>query len=128
MGLNLGINGLALAYLIRHVTYTPLVRFYLWRKYEYGYNFGIILYLFAVLLVFLLNYFFITMIDLLKYFYLIPIFALFNITLYFGLLYALRGIKREDIKYVKLLLNPKSLINILYKDLSLKNNNLNENT
>ena len=53
---------------------------------------------------------------------------LFNITLYFGLLYALKGIKREDIKYFKLILNPKSLINILYKDLSIKPNNLNENT
>ncbi|MFX0186768.1 MAG: oligosaccharide flippase family protein [Candidatus Hodarchaeota archaeon] len=121
-GLNLGINGLALAILFGNFTYSLLIRIILWKKYKYGYNFGIILYLFVVLLIFLFNVLVIAMIDFLTYFYLIPLFAILNIFFYFIILYILRGIKKEDIRYFKLMLNIKNLVNILYQDLITRNN------
>ncbi len=126
-GLNLGINGLALAILFGHLTHSLIIRIILWKKYNYGYNFGIILYLCVVLLIFLFNVLVITMIDFLTYFYLIPLFAIINIFFYFSILYVLRGIKKDDIRYFKLMLNIKNLVNILYQDLTIKNNKSNNN-
>jgi len=121
-GLNLGINGLALSILFRYITYTPIVRLYLWKKYKYPYNFGIFLYLGVAFITFLITNIITSNFDLVKQFYLIPIFALISISLYFGLLYLLKGINKEDLKYFKLFLNIKLLINILYEDLAVKNN------
>lgn len=121
-GLNLGINGLALSILFRYITYTPIVRLYLWKKYKYPYNFGIFLYLGVAFITFLITNIITSNFDLVKQFYLIPIFALISISLYFGLLYLLKGINKEDLKYFKLFLNIKLLINILYEDLAAKNN------
>ena len=123
-GLNLGINGLALSILFRYLTYNPIVRFFLWKKYNYKYNLGIFLYLFVALIVIIVNHFFYEKfsIDLTIHFYLIPFFMIVNFIIYFGILYLLRVIKKEDIKYIKLLLNIKNLINLLYEDLAIKNN------
>jgi len=121
-GLNLGINGLALSILFRYLTYTPIIRLILWIKYKYSYNFSIFLYLIAAFLVFLLNSLYIRNFDLITHFYLIPIFVIFDLALYIGILFVIRGIKKEDIKYFKLFLNIKSLIKLLYEDLALKNN------
>ncbi len=121
-GLNLGINGLALSVLIKYITYTPVVRLILWLKYGYGYNFSIFLYLFAGILVFWLNSLYTANLDLLVHFYLLPIFIIIDIALYIGILYAIRGLKKEDFRYFKSFLNIKSLINLLYNDLAIKNN------
>jgi len=121
-GLNLGINGLALAILFGNLTYSPIIRLILWTKYKYGYNFGLVLYLLAALLVFLCNILIINMLDLLTHFYLIPLFAIINVLFYFGILYLLRAIKKEDIKYFRLILNPKKLVSLIYRDLTSKNN------
>lgn len=126
-GLNLGINGLALSILFRHLTYTPIIRFFLWKKYKYSYNFGIFLYLLAGILVILLNSVYTSNFDLLTMFYLIPIFVFIDLGLYLGILYLLRSIKKEDFKYFKLILNIKALINLIYEDLTIKNNNYNDN-
>ncbi len=121
-GLNLGINGLALSILFRHITYTPIVRLYLWKKYKYSYNFGIFLYLGVAFITFLISSIITSNFDLIKQFYLIPLFILISIALYFGILYLVRGIKREDLKYFKLFLNIKLLVKMLYDDLVSKNN------
>ena len=124
--LNLGINGLALAILFRYITYTPFIRTFLWIKYKYSYNFSIFLNLAIILAIYLLNnliFVKIIKVDLFVYFYLIPFFMLLNILLYFIILYVVRGIKRDDLRYFKLIFNIKSLINLLYKDLAVKINN-----
>jgi O-antigen/teichoic acid export membrane protein len=122
-GLNLGINGLALSVLVRYLTYTPIVRIYLWKKFKYGYNFEILFYLAAALIVILINPFLTSNLNLLESYYLIPIFIIMDLILYVAILYLFRVIRKEDLKYFKLFLNIKSLINLLYEDLTLKNNN-----
>ena len=119
-GLNLGIQGVAFAMLFRHAIYSPILRFYLWKKYNYSYNFEIFIYLISAFLIYGVNYLFLADLNLFTYFYLIPILAIINIILYFGVLYILRGVKKEDLRYLKLMFNLKSLINTLYTDLSLK--------
>ena len=121
-GLNLGINGLALSILFKYITYTPVVRLILWLKYGYSYNFGIFLNLIAGILVFWLNSLYTVNLDFSVHFYLIPIFIIIDIALYIGILYVIRGIKKEDFRYFKLFLNIKSLIKLLYEDLAIKNN------
>jgi len=121
-GLNLGINGLALSILFRYLTFTPIIRFYLWLKYKYKYNFGIFLYLSAALIVYLINPLYTSSFDLLNQFYLIPIFIILDIALYCGILFILRVIKKEDLKYFKQFLNIKSLVKLLYEDLAIKEN------
>ena len=121
-GLNLGINGLALSILFRYLTFTPIIRFYLWLKYKYKYNFGIFLYLSAALIVYLINSLYTSSFDLLNQFYLIPIFIILDIALYCGILFILRVIKKEDLKYFKQFLNIKSLVKLLYEDLAIKEN------
>lgn len=117
-GLNLGINGLALSILFRYITYTPIIRLILWRKYKYSYNFNIFLYIIAAFLVILLNSLYIRNFDLLTHFYLIPIFVMVNLALYIGILFVIRGIKKDDIRYFKLFLNIKSLTKLLFEDLA----------
>ncbi len=125
-GLNLGINGVALAVLFGYATYSPIYRFILWKKYGYGFNFQIFLYLFAILVVLALNFIFPFSLNLIEYIYLIPIFIVVNLTFYFGILYLLKAIKRDDIKYFKLMLNIKALIKLLYENLAIKNKNSNK--
>ena len=120
-GLNLGINGVALAILFSYATYSPIYRFILWKKYNYGFNFQIFLYLFAILIVLALNFIFPFSLNLIEHLYLVPIFMLVNLLLYFGILYLLKAIKREDFKYFKLMLNIKALIKLLYENLAIKN-------
>lgn len=119
-GLNLGINGIALAQLFRHATYSPILRLFLWKKFNYSYNFDMFLFLFSAFIVYLLNSLLLPDINLFIYFYLIPLLAMINIILYFGILFIIRGLKKEDLRYIKLFLNFKQLINLLYRDLSLK--------
>ena len=120
-GLNLGINGLALSILFRYLTYTPIVRFYLWKKYNYSYNFEIFLYLLAAFIVYLVNIMFASEIDFISHFYLIPVFVVINVILYLGILYIFRCLKKEDFIYLRTFLNIKSLINLFYEDLAQKN-------
>jgi O-antigen/teichoic acid export membrane protein len=121
-GLNLGINGVALSILFRYLTYTPIVRIFLWKKYKYVYNFKIFLYLIAALIVLFINHIYTSNLDLITLFYLIPIFIFIDLGLYIGILYLFRVLKKEDFKYIKSFFNVKSLINMLYEDLKLKNN------
>jgi len=128
-GLNFGINGLALSILFRYITYTPVVRLLLWFKYKYGYNFNIFLNLVVVFAIYFVNLLFLEIIeiDLFFYFYLILLFMAINLFVYFLILYVFRGIKREDLRYFKLFFNIKGMINLLYKDLTIKSNNLENN-
>lgn len=111
-GLNFGINGLALSLILKNLTYIPLVRIYLWKKYHYSYYFGILKYLFAALIVFLINYGITYNIDLIAKSYLIVVFAFLEIGLYLLILYIIKGITKEDLSYFKLLLNIKNLKNL----------------
>ena len=124
-GLNLGINGLALSFLFKNITYTPIVRLFLWIKYKYTYNFRIFLYLLAAIIIYFANSLYSANIDFISNFYLIPVFIAIDLCLYFGILFLFRCIKKEDLKYFKLFLNIKSLLHILYDDLTIKNNNSN---
>jgi len=128
-GLNFGIKGLAIAIFFKYLTYTPIVRLFLWYKFKYAYNFNIFLDLLVIYVIYFANIIFLNIvkINLFTYFYLIPLLMVINIFLYFIILYLLRTIKREDLRYFKLFLNIKSLINMLYKDLSIKQNNFEKN-
>ena len=119
-GLNLGINGVALAMLFRHATLSPILRFYLWKRYTYGYNFEIFIFIISAFCIYLINLFLFSNVNLLIFFYLIPILSIINIIFYFGILYLFRILKKEDLRYIKLMLNVKSLIKLLYSDLVLK--------
>jgi len=122
-GLNLGLNGLALSFLFKNITYTPIVRLFLWIRYKYTYNFRVFLYLIAALIIYFANSLYTANIDFVSNFYLIPVFIAVDLCLYFGILFLFRCIKKDDLKYFKLFLNFKSLINMLYNDLTIKNNN-----
>jgi len=122
-GLNLGINGVALAILFKNLTYSPIIRFFLWKKYNYRYNFGIFLYLLAALIVIIINPFYTSYFNLIHLFYLIPIFILIDIGLFLAILYIFRVIRKDDFKHFKLFFNVRLLIELFYEDLKTKKNN-----
>lgn len=122
-GLNLGIIGVALSILFKNLTYTPIVRFYLWKKYKYQFNFEVFLYLIASLIIILISSLLTSQFDLIKMFYFIPILILINISMYVGILYLFRVLKKEDFKNIVLMLNIKNIVKALREELRLKNNN-----
>ena len=124
-GLNLGINGLALSFLFRYLTFSPIIRLYLWKKYRYPYNFRIFLYLLAAFIIILINPIYSSNFNLMKLYYLIPVFVLIDISLYLGILYLFRVIKREDFKHFKMFFNIKSLILLFYKEMAINNKSKN---
>lgn len=123
-GLNLGINGIAIAIFFKTITYTPIVRYYLWKKHNYHYYFRMFYSLFAALIVFFFNYLIMSNINLITHFYLIPILMIFNLILYFGILYMIREITKEDISYFRLLLNIKNLKKIFFQELAINKENI----
>ena len=120
-GLNLGISGVALSILFKNLTYSPIIRFYLWKKYNYSFNFEILLYLLAALIVILINPVYTSHFNLIKVYYLVPVFVFIDITLFIGILFILRVLKKNDLKNIKSILNVKNLMKILYEDLTSKN-------
>jgi len=105
------------------LTYTPFIRFYLWKKYKYRFNFEIFLYLIAALIIILISTLYTSQFDLIKLFYVIPILILIDIALYIGILYLFRILKKEDFKNILSILNIKNIIKVFREDLTLKNNN-----
>ena len=122
-GLNLGINGVALSILFKNLTYAPIIRFYLWKKYKYSFNFEVFLYLIAALIIILISPLYTSQFDLIKLFYIIPLLILIDIALYIGILYLFRVLKKEDFKKILPILNIKNSIKVLREGLTSKNNN-----
>ena len=105
--INLGIIGAALAIVLAEIFTQIIIRPIIYKKYGIGYYWGSFRNLAIMLCVFLLQLYINSRFPYNILF--IPLFILFNISLYFLINYLLRGFSKEDIKFFFSIVNLKKI-------------------